>query len=49
MQAAFEIGLSAAKDIMAFFGRPPMIYFVGVTLVGAIASVARVFVPMRRR
>ncbi|MGN7119051.1 hypothetical protein ACTHQ8_22685 [Lysinibacillus odysseyi] len=49
MEAAFDVGLSALRDMMAIFARPPLVYFVAVGLVGGIAGVARVFVPMRRR
>lgn len=49
MDAAFSVGFSALQDIVAFFARPPMIYFVAVTLVGAVAGVAKIFVPMRKR
>ena len=31
------------------FTQEPAIYFVGVALVGAVAGVARKFVPMRKR
>lgn len=31
------------------FTQEPAIYFVGVALVGAVAGIARKFVPMRKR
>ncbi|MGN7119050.1 hypothetical protein ACTHQ8_22680 [Lysinibacillus odysseyi] len=34
---------------IAIFGSEPAIYFVAVALVGAVAGVARRFVPMRKR
>lgn len=36
-------------DVLAIFGNAPAVYFVGVALVGAVAGIARKFVPMRRR
>lgn len=36
-------------DAIAVFTSEPAIYFVGVALVGAVAGVARKFVPMRKR
>lgn len=37
------------KEAITLFTKEPAIYFVGVALVGAVAGVARKFVPMRRR
>ncbi|MGN7119049.1 hypothetical protein [Lysinibacillus odysseyi] len=36
-------------DAIAIFATEPAIYFVAVALVGAVAGVARKFVPMRKR
>ena len=49
IEGAVGIGLSILKDTIALFSSPPMVYFVAVALVGAIASMGRIFVPMRKR
>ena len=36
-------------EAIKIFTKEPAIYFVGVALVGAVAGVARKFVPMRKR
>lgn len=36
-------------EAISIFTTEPAIYFVGVALVGAVAGVARKFVPMRKR
>ena len=36
-------------ETITIFTAEPAIYFVGVALVGAVAGVARKFVPMRKR
>ena len=49
IEGAVGTGLNILKDIIALFSGPPMVYFVAVALVGAIASMGRIFVPMKRR
>lgn len=48
IQGAVGYAFKWIVDIIALFGQPPLVYFVAVALVGAVASVARKFVPMRR-
>lgn len=48
IQGAVGNALTWIGQMMALFTTEPMIYFVGVGLVGAVAGVARKFVPMRR-
>lgn len=49
IEGAVSVGFSTAKSLIAIFSREPLIYFVGVALVGAVAGVARKFVPMRSK
>lgn len=48
MQTAFSYALTSVGQIISLFTQEPFVYFVAVALVGAVASVARKFVPMRR-
>ncbi|MGE7984723.1 hypothetical protein [Solibacillus sp. NPDC093137] len=41
--------LNWVSDLISVFTAPPAIYFVAVALVGAVAGIARKFVPMRKR
>lgn len=36
-------------EVIGMFTTEPAVYFVGVALVGAVAGIARKFVPMRKR
>ena len=49
MEGVFVFSINTVKVIISFFMEPPMIYFVGVSLVGAIAGMAKAFIPMRKR
>lgn len=49
MEGVFVFSINTVKTIISFFMEPPIVYFVGVSLVGAIAGMAKVFVPMRKR
>ena len=42
-------GFNALNSIMSLFMSEPLIYFVGATLVGSVATVALKFVPIKRR
>ena len=57
MEVGLPLGISTVvlsvftwvTDLSEVFTTQPAIYFVGVALVGAVAGVARKFVPMRKR
>lgn len=49
LKLAVILVLDWIADLLAVFTTEPAIYFVGVALVGAVAGVARKFVPMRKR
>ena len=57
MEVGLPLGISTVvlsvftwvTDLLEVFTTQPAIYFVGVALVGAVAGVARKFVPMRKR
>ena len=42
-------GFNALNSIMSFFMSEPLIYFIGATLLGSVATVALKFVPIKRR
>lgn len=49
MVGAVTSSFDVIRNILGFFMKEPLIYFVGVALVGAVAGVARKFVPMTKR
>lgn len=49
MVGAVTSSFDIVRNILGFFMKEPLIYFVGVVLVGAVAGVARKFVPMAKR
>ena len=48
MESAVGNALNVVGQMMGFFAKEPIVYFVAVALVGAVAGVARKFVPMRK-
>ena len=49
IEGAVGVALSSVKSVIALFSSPPLVYFVAVALVGSIAGMAKIFVPMRKR
>lgn len=49
MMDALAKAIKVTKDAMSLLTTQPAIYFVGLALFGAGASVSRRFVPMKRR
>ena len=49
IEGAVGVGFSTIRSLMSLFTSEPLVYFVGIALVGAVAGVAREFVPMRTK